>query len=312
MKETRTRFAPTAAALALVAVLVLLCGGAARRPVAADAAWRRPSVKFSGPLSEARADQWWIDGRVVRVDPLTAPTVADVTGQEAVVVASVDDEGTLAARSLTLRPDTGELGTTFEFRCLIQLLEPRYWIVCNRVVLVTESSVIQGRPEVGYLATVKAVRLTGDTVLARHIKVDYPNAYAEVEFEGPIQSCGAQAWLVNDITVLISPVTEVHGVPQVGSTAEVKGVLQPDGSVLAQTIVVKGAGTDLQVDFEGLVASIEPTRWVVGEVTVAIGAQTFVDESRAPAEVGMKALVRALRLKDGSLLALRIRLSRPD
>ncbi|HQJ52406.1 MAG TPA: DUF5666 domain-containing protein, partial [Anaerolineae bacterium] len=110
----------------------------------------------------------------------------------------------------------------------------------------------------------------------------------------------------------ISPVTEIRGTPQVGQTSQVKGVLQPSGAVLALVIVVKGAGSGSQVDLEGLVESIASDQWVVGGVTVAIGPQTFIDESRAPAEVGAKAQVRALRLQSGSLLALRIRLLRPD
>jgi len=45
---------------------------------------------------------------------------------------------------------------------------------------------------------------------------------------------------------------------------------------------------------------------------VFVDEQTFIDDSRAPAEVGMWAQVRARRLRDGSLLALRIRLTRPS
>jgi hypothetical protein len=89
-------------------------------------------------------------------------------------------------------------------------------------------------------------------------------------------------------------------------------VLQPSGAVLGLVVVVKGAGSGSQLDFEGLVESIARDRWVIAGLTVAIGPQTFIDESRGPAEVGMKAQVRALKLQDGSLLALRIRLSRPD
>ncbi|OQB28075.1 MAG: hypothetical protein BWY10_00743 [Chloroflexi bacterium ADurb.Bin180] len=298
--------------LLIAAVLFLACFAAGFTPVAADGPWRRPLVKLSGPVELLHPNQWWVDGLPLRIDPATAPAAATVRGAEALVVASVDDGGLLAARSVALRPDAGELGSTVEFRCVIDELEPKYWIVCNRIILVTERTVVEGRPEVGYLATVKAVRLSRDSLLARSIKVSYPDAYAEVEFEGPIQGLGAESWTVNDITVLISPVTEIRGTPQVGQTSQVKGVLQPSGAVLALVIVVKGAGSGSQVDLEGLVESIASDQWVVGGVTVAIGPQTFIDESRAPAEVGAKAQVRALRLQSGSLLALRIRLLRPD
>ena len=60
------------------------------------------------------------------------------------------------------------------------------------------------------------------------------------------------------------------------------------------------------------VTMIEPTHWVVGVRVVFIDERTFIDDSRAPAEVGMWAQVRAQRLRDGSLLALRIRITRPS
>jgi len=301
------------AALLLAAVFCLCCLAIAWHGVRADTLWRRPLVKFAGLVTDTSSEQWRIGDQSVLVNPSTAPLGSFQEGRSAVVVAAKDEEGRLYARTLTSPPGAGVYGTTFEFRCLIQELELRYWIVCNRVVLVTESTVIQGRPEVGYLATVKAIRLTAEgTVLARSIKVDFPGAYAEVEFEGPIETSGPSVWVVNGITVLISPVTVVRGIPQPGLVAEVQGVLQPDDSVLAQSITVKGAGLGSQVDIEGLVDKIEPSAWVVGGQTVVIGGQTFIDESQAPAEVGMWAQVRALRRLDGTLLALRIRLSRPN
>jgi hypothetical protein len=138
------------------------------------------------------------------------------------------------------------------------------------------------------------------------------SAYAEVEFEGPIESVADAAWIVNGITVAMSAVTVIRGLPEPGLTAEVKGVLQPDGSVLAQLITVKGAELTPQMDIEGLVDRIEATSWLVAGTQVFISSNTFIDDSRAPAEAGMWAQVRAFRRQDGSLLALRIRLSRPN
>jgi hypothetical protein len=224
----------------------------------------------------------------------------------------VDDEGDLHAESVSLEPPSGGIGYTYEFRCLIQEIDARYWIVCNRVVLITDNTSIQGRPEVGSLAEVKGIRISADAILARSIRVLVASAFAEVEFEGPIESVANDVWVVNGITVAISPVTVVRGVPAPGLAAEVKGALQPDGSVLAKLITVKGAELAPQVDIEGLVERMEPTSWLVAGTQVFIGPTTFIDDSRAPAEMGMWAQVRALRRQDGSLLALRIRLSRPN
>jgi hypothetical protein len=273
---------------------------------------RRPRVKFTGWISDISTDLWRVGDRVLRVDPDSLIEGNVETGKYVVVIADVDDDGQLHAESVSLQPPSGGIGYTFEFRCLIQEIDPRYWIVCNRVVLITENTSIQGQPEIGSLAEVKGIRMSGDAVLARSIKVVVADAYAEVEFEGPIESVAKDAWIVNGITVTISPVTVVRGVPELAVTAEVKGLLQPDGSVLAKLITVKGGELIPQVDIEGLVGRIEATSWLVAGTQVFIGANTFIDDSGAPAEVGMWAQIRAFRRQDGSLLALRIRLSRPN
>ncbi len=273
---------------------------------------RRPPVKFTGWVSDTSVDRWLVDDHILRVDPDSLIEGNVRAGKYAVVIANVDDDGQLHAESVALQPPSGGIGYTYEFRCLIQEIEQRYWIVCNRVVLITDNTSIQGRPEIGSLAEVKGIRITGDTVLARSIRVMVASAYAEVEFEGPIESVADAAWIVNGITVAMSAVTVIRGLPEPGLTAEVKGVLQPDGSVLAQLITVKGAELTPQMDIEGLVDRIEATSWLVAGTQVFISSNTFIDDSRAPAEAGMWAQVRAFRRQDGSLLALRIRLSRPN
>ena len=284
---------------------------------------RRPRVKVTGwigvprpyPLlgvGTAGSNFWRIDDLVLRIAADSFIEGDVQTDAFATAIAAVDDDGQLVAQSVSLRPLPGEIGYPLEFRCLIQEIGPRYWIVCNRVVLITQNTSVQGRPEIGSLAEVKGVRLTGNTVLARSVKVTIPDAYAEVEFEGSIESLADSAWIVNGITVTITPVTVVRGVAELGLTAEVKGILQPNGSVLAQSITVKDAGPTLQVDIEGRVEEIEPTYWQVAGTQVFVDSSTFIDDSRAPAEVGMWAQVRALTRLDGSLLAQRIRLGRPD
>lgn len=272
---------------------------------------RRPRVKITGWISDTRTGLWQVGDRVLHVGPDSVIDDSARAGKYTVVIAEVDDDGQLHAKNILLRPTSG-IGYTMEFRCLIQEINMRYWMVCNRVVLIAENTSIQGQPEIGSLAEVKGIRMTGDTILARNIRVVVPTAYAEVEFEGPIESVGDNVWTVNGITVGISPVTVIRGAPEPGLGAEVRGALQPDGSVLAQLITVKGAGLTTQVDIEGLVERIEATDWLVAGRQVFIGPSTFIDDSHAPAEVGMWAQVRALRRQDGSFLALRIRLSRPD
>jgi len=275
--------------------------------------FRRPLVKLVGWLNEVKPTAWTIGGQEVRVEPASPMARMAKAGVYAAITARFDDEDHLCAEDFFLQPQ-GESpwGTNMEFRCLIQEIDPRYWIVCNRMVLIAENTAIQGRPEIGALAEVKGIRLPYDTVLARSIKVVVAGAYAEVEFEGAIEGLSDTTWIVNGITVAINVATVVRGVPELGLIAEVQGILQPDGSVLAQSITVKGPGITPQVDIEGVVEKIDAKYWVIAGTTVYVDARTFIDDSRAPAEVGMWAQARALRRLDGTLLAQRIRLSRPN
>ncbi|MGQ9493041.1 MAG: DUF5666 domain-containing protein [Anaerolineae bacterium] len=274
---------------------------------------RRPSVKIVGWINEVRPTYWLIGDRLVYIDPASPMAKVAQAGMYVVVIARQDSAGHLYAENIFLQPqDESPSGINIEFRCLIQEIDPRYWIVCNRMVLIAESTAIQGQPELGALAEVKGIRLFGDTVLARNIKVVVPGAYADVEFEGAIESLSDNVWVVNGITVSINVVTVIQGTPELGLIAEVKGMLQPEGSVLAQSITVKGPGVTPQVDIDGIVEYIGNKYWIVAGTTVYVDARTFIDDSRAPAEVGMRAQVRALRRLDGTLLAQRIRLSRPN
>nr|MBC7244354.1 hypothetical protein [Chloroflexota bacterium] len=307
-----------------VLVLIPLSNFARQRPVSAaselgllqgtnvyHSSIRRPSVKIVGWISEIRATHWLIGDQVIYIDPASPVAKIAKVGMHVVVVAWQDSAGQLYAENIFFQPQEDLSGTNIEFRCLIQELDPRYWIVCNRMILIAESTAIQGRPELGALAEVKGIRLFGNTVFARSIKVVAPGAYAEVEFEGAIESLSDSIWVVNGVRVTINVVTVIQGVPELGLIAEVKGILQPDGSVLAQSITVKGPGVTPQVDIEGVVERIEAKYWIVAGTMVYVDARTFIDDSRAPAEVGMWAQVRALRRLDGTLLAQRIRLSRP-
>ncbi|MBM4429000.1 MAG: hypothetical protein FJ026_01460 [Chloroflexi bacterium] len=345
MSERHRRIAVYVATFCLACLLLLLwgsppqmwlvrAGGQSKltQPASLDTGQtRRPSVKITGWVSELSSTHIRLGAYDLRLDAHS--TVLNVNkGMYVAAVASVAEDGQWYARSISPVPVTtpdfsvppaaddgpvvqgtsGFVSYPIEFRGIIREIDPRYWVVGNRLVFVTDRTAVQGRPELDALAEVKGTMLFQDVVVARSVKVTVPGAYAEVEFEGIIESLSSERWTVNGVVVTISPVTVIQGAPAFGLLAQVQGVLQPDGSVLAQKIVVKTADFTGHIDLMGLVESIAPTLWVVAGKDILVDAYTFVDDSRAAAEVGMWAQVRALSRRDGSLLALRIRLSRPN
>lgn len=296
-----------------------------------SSASRRPEVKVGGWVEDAGSGSWLVSGLAARAGDAGGAIDLLVDGSYAVVKGSLDDSDVLRVDVVSVLSDVetkregwdwgsdetavespdGDTGFKVEFRGLIQDTEPQYWVVGNRLVFVTDRTSISGRPEIGALAEVKGTLTYGDIVLAKSIQVTLPDAIAKVEFEGVIESMTEDQWIVGGTRVKISPVTVVEGSPALDMIAEVQGVLQPDGSVLADHVSIYIPGLTALADIEGIVEQIEATQWIVAGRTVLVEADTFIDESRAPAEVGMWAYVRVVSERDGSPVALRIRLFRP-
>ncbi len=300
---------------------------------------RRPAVKVAGWVHEVHATHLLIGDRTLYIDSASGGVEGVQVGDFVSATARVDEgrslvlmnmavhalpelpdevldslaaASTFAGQPLPNQPPDDPLGYPLEFRGVIQEIDPRYWIVGDRMVFVTARTAIQGRPDLGALAEVKGMLLFQDTVLAQSIRIVVPSALEEVEFEGTIESFSEDVWVVSGTVVRIGPRTDVDGTPGVGAIAQVRGVLQPDASVLAQRITVYYPGMSFLAEVEGLVESISETQWVIAGTAVHLDSRTFVDDSRAPAEVGMWALARGYPQPDDSLLAVRIRLSRPD
>ena len=291
---------------------------------------RRPAVKVGGWLREVSPERLVVGQQLLEVG-LSSVVGQDVEeGAYVAATAAVGEDGTLHAESVTALPTAklegaslspvlplaapssygGTTGYAFEFRGVLEETNPRYWVVGSRLVFISDRTLIQGRPEIGALAEVKGQLLYSGIVLAKTIKLTTPDAFVEVEFEGIIEQWSQDVWTVSGVDVRISAVTEIAGAPGLGMAAEVQGILQPDDSVLAQRINVKTPGFAAQIEIEGIAVEITATHWVVAGQTLLVDNSTFVDESQAPAEVGMWAQVSALLRRDGSMLALRIRLAR--
>jgi hypothetical protein len=213
---------------------------------------------------------------------------------------------------ISTQPPGEPSGYPVEFRGLIEGIDPRYWMVGSHMVLITAQTSVEGQPQLGAMAEVKGLLLHDGIVLARSIRVTAPGALAEVEFEGRIESISENLWVVDGTTVKVHAATAILGTPAVGAIAEVRGLLQPDDSVMAQQIVVRHPGIPFLTAVEGVVEGIEATHWVIAGEMVVLDSSSFIDDSRAPAEVGMWALAEGFPQQGASLLAVRIRLSRPD
>jgi hypothetical protein len=230
-----------------------------------------------------------------------------------VALTAVQEQGDALRATGAVRALAGE---TIEFRGTIQEMGERFWLINGYTVFVDDRTAITGRAELGALAAVKGTRLAGDSLLATALAIVRPFEYGTVEFEGTLDDAVANAWLVGGVEVAIGAVTALQGIPPWGLEpgpevlVQIRGVEQPDGSVIAEYAAVRDASQETSLQIEGLVQSIAASQWRIGGRTVLVDARTLVDDSDAPAEVGVWAQAR-LPSGAGSSSALRIRLSRP-
>ncbi len=195
-------------------------------------------------------------------------------------------------------PDTtGQIGT---------------WVVAGIPVEVDANTRIEGTPEVGAWAEVKAQRQNDDSLLATKIEVRNEHPVPEVEFKGPIDSFGSETWVVRGISVTITADTRIEGTPAVGLMAEVHALVMPDRSLVATKIKVEDPEEhhDRFVEFKGRIEEIvSDTEWLVGAVTVMLDSQTVVEGTPAAGKI---AEVKGLLQTDGSVLARKIEVKESD
>jgi hypothetical protein len=201
---------------------------------------REIKVRFKGTIDAISAQSWTVDGQVVRIDSHTR--IDESAGQAAVggtatVLAVRQEDGGLLAIEILVEPPPPTPEQPFEFQGLIESWSATQWVVSGHVLIITGDTVIQGSPQTGLLAEVKALRQSDGSLLAKSIVVQLPTE--EVQFEGVIQAIGAEQWVVEGVTVRIDAQTQIDGTPAVGAVAEVQGLQLPDGAVLGRRIEVQ-------------------------------------------------------------------------
>lgn len=123
------------------------------------------------------------------------------------------------------------------------------------------------------------------------------NRSETVRLAGEVQDIRPSTWQVRGIRVLVQTGTQIEEDIEVGFYVEVNGSLQPDGTVLAESIRTR------RIEFSGTVETISLEHWVIDGLTVKVTARTRWSGDLA---VGSQVEVGAFVLADGSLQAHRI------
>jgi hypothetical protein len=150
-------------------------------------------------------------------------------------------------------------------------------------------------------------------------------ALDSIEFVGTLTAKDGNVWMVESVTVYVSPATELKGVLEVGDLVKVEGALQADGSVQAREIKPAlfddngnsnddNSGDDNskddsapagnEIEFYGTVTEQMDTQWLVSGITVLLSDATEI--YGAPVVDDLVKVEGALQA-DGSVLVREIK-----
>lgn len=221
---------------------------------------REVKIRFKGKIEAMAPSEWTIGGQVVRINAATRINALDqapAVGVTAAVEATrMPDGGLLAIEITTERPEPAS-DQAFEFRGLIESFGDTRWVVGGQTLIVTPDTVIDGSPQKGLLAQVKAIRHGDGSLTAQRIAVSPPTE--EVQFEGAIERITAGEWVVDGTLVRLDQQTEVLGEPRIGAHVEIQGLLLADGAVLARRVRVQEPPTATPTEQAPSPAEATPT-----------------------------------------------------
>jgi hypothetical protein len=250
--------------------------------------------------------------------------LADLKVGDLVLVAATADSGTLVAnRVMKLAPS---VETSVRLHGTVDSIGTESWTIVTKdgaktTVKVSSETKVVGEPKVGDEVDVLARRQSDGTLLALLIaKFVAPPTVPTERYQGVVKSISAASWTVGpkvgdgpDKLFAVNAQTKISGDPKVGDEVGVLAQRQPDGTLLALSIVKVTVAPPIgAVSFDGVVKSITPApsagpagstvvgTWVVDATKVLVSRVTVV---KGDPKVGDKVHVDGVKNPDGTVLA---------
>ncbi len=327
--QVSTQPAATTSATAPVetsaAVTVEAPATVAAQPISAPEAEHPVEVSFKGSIESLSGDTLMVAGQTVVKNAQTIVQGTLAVGAFVEVEGTLQSNNSVLAKSITVEHNGGEDVGEVEFRAPIVSAPSAApwlgtWVVGDYTVVADGTTVIdvsRATPAVGVIAEVKATQKADGTLHADKIKTeDAAEFQNEAEFKGTISGLTGGPvnydMQVGDRHVTTDNKTQIVGTLANGALVEVLGSVQSDSSVLASRIQVEDAGAQAnEKEFRSTIATLPAGfigTWTFsnGESVVA-DANTVIDESRGPAQVGALAQVQAFK-QGAQWVAVRIQI----
>jgi hypothetical protein len=201
------------------------------------------------------------------------------------------------------------------------------WKISGRVVAISSSTKVEqarGALAVGALVEVKGVAKAGGALDATKVEVKagavptVPQPAQPAEVTGTVQFLPADIhsgdWIVGGNTVRVVASTLINtekGVPAIGSTVQVHGLMSAAGVIAATSIEVKtSASAVVPMTLTAVLGAVRsrPTQngegeWRINEMTVHVNSDTVIDSSSGSIGVGAVVEVSGWQDSDKSIHA---------
>ena len=300
-------------------------------------------VEFTGTIQSlppgGLIGDWRVSDRIVHVSAATKLEAEEGTfavGATVKVEGQARSDGSVDAEEIELREaedgddDDDDDDNQVEFKGTIQSLPSTVgfigdWVVGGKTIHVSASTKIEaehGPVMVGAFVEIHGTPRADGSIDASKIEVE-SNPQGDdgrVELQGTIQHLPTSGligdWIVSGKTVHVTSSTKIdleHGMPAVGDTVEVKGTLQPDGSITAIRIEVESEHGDEgeHTGFKGSIQSLPPSGlmgdWMVSGRMVHVVSSTKLKGGHGSFAVGTRVKVNGLLMADGSTGATKIK-----
>jgi translation initiation factor IF-1 len=292
----------------------------------APAAGDGQTIRWQGTVEAVLPDGLQVSGQRVRWTGDTQILGSVQVGSQ-VEIEGTQADGALSAMVIRVRSSAeatamgpGAAGTfvsplptpipRMEFRGVVEEILPNGYRVAGQTVIVTTTTRVEGAVEVGVFVKVKGILQADGSVLALQIEVEAPPAEVEFKGKGVVEAILPDGYQIAGRTVVVTATTRIDGPIAVGTFVEVKGTLQPDGTILASRIhVEKPERKGAEIEFKGVVEEILPNGYRVSGRTVVVTATTRID---GPIAVGDLVEVKGVLQADGTILASRIHVEKPE
>ncbi len=183
------------------------------------------------------------------------------------------------------------------------------WVIGGQAFQTDANTVIVGNPQVGDLASVTGHLQADGSRMADRIVLLQVAENGRFSLTGEASVIGDSSWTISGQTISVNADTVIDPDIVAGDLVQVEGEILPDGTLLAEQITAVPDPDTYPFQFTGVVQAIADDAWAISGNSVAVTAETAVDDDIA---VGDLVSVSGVILADGTWVAHQIQAVEDD